>query len=144
MAVTHGFSVESERPHAPGSPLFVEAWSALHSLLGVEPHTAIVLLNCMLYVASIMLCFAFVRRLFSPEAAALATTFFACNPVTIYFASIAEIYIYDAFFALTILYLVRFLPARHLWLSAILFGVGGGFRLSTLFLLLPAILVVMY
>ncbi len=144
MAITHGFSVESERPHAPGSPLFVEAWSALHSLLDIEPHTAIVLLNCILYAASIILCFGFARRLFSLEVAVLATTFFAFNPVTIYFASIAEIYIYDAFFALTILYLVRFLPARHLWLSAFLFGVAGGFRLSSLFLLLPAILVIMY
>lgn len=144
MAVTHGFSVESERPHAPGSPLFVEVWSALHILLGVEPHTAIVLLNCSLYVASIILCFAFARRLFRVEVALLATTFFAFNPITIYFASIAEIYIYDAFFALTILYLVRFLPAKYLWLSAFLFGVAGGFRLSSLFLLLPAILVIMY
>ncbi|MDP4219446.1 MAG: glycosyltransferase family 39 protein [Bacteroidota bacterium] len=144
LAIKYGFSVAAERPHAPGYPLFVLVWSWLVAAFNCDPHAAILILNGIFLFLSIGLCYNFVRRFWGSGTAIVATLLVACNPVVLYYSSVAEIYIYDLFFSLGAMYLFMSCRRKLLPLAFVLLGVAMGFRFSSVILLAPVLAVVLW
>jgi len=139
LAIKYGFSLAAERPHAPGYPFFIFLGQQISSLFKVDPHSAIILFNKIFLFLSIGLCYNFVKKYWSNATAVIAVLLITCNPLVLYYGSVSEIYIYDLFFSIGILYLVMACRAKFLPLAFFVIGMSMGFRLSSVVLLAPVI-----
>lgn len=141
------FSVNMHQPHPPGYPLFILTGKLL-SLL-VSQYTSLLIINMLFSVAAIFGLYVLVWQIWRQRW--LATTLalaFMVNPIFWYYRSLANTYTIDAAVSiwlalLTYLFLRSLTTApnvQYLYASALLLGVGSGFRPSVLVLLLPLLI----
>ena len=141
LAIKYGFSLAAERPHAPGYPFFIFFGQIISSIFNIDPHAALLLLNKVFVFFSIGLCYEFVKKYWGSATAIIAVLLIACNPVVLFYGSVAEIYIYDLFFSISVLYLMMICRPKLMPLTFFVIGMSMGFRLSSVVLLAPAIAV---
>jgi hypothetical protein len=141
LAVRYGMDLGQERPHAPGYPFFVLVWRFMSTLTGASIHETMLVVNLAFAVGAIMLLWKLVQRLFDERIAATACAVLALNPLFLYYACVSEIYIYDAFIsALTFLLDFRTSEKRR-YAGWFLIGILGGFRISSVILMTPVLLI---
>ena len=119
-------------------------WQWISRILSLDPHSSIILLNDVFLFLAIGLCYRFIRKSIGERTALIATILIVSNPVVLYYAAVAEIYIYDLFFSVGILYAMSNWKAKFIPLAFFLLGIAMGFRLSSVILLFPVILFVLW
>jgi hypothetical protein len=144
LAIRHGFNVGLERPHAPGSPLLVGLWQVLHLALPISEHKLIILCNSIFFGLSIVYTYKLFLLVIAKKEALAATLLFATNPISLYYACVAEVYSYEAFFATASIYYFLQCSITVLPLFTFLLGIAGGIRLSSVVLLSPVILFIVW
>ncbi|HET9136713.1 MAG TPA: glycosyltransferase family 39 protein [Candidatus Kapabacteria bacterium] len=144
LAIRHGFNVRLERPHAPGSPLLVGLWQLIKLVLPISEHKIIVLCNSIFFGLSIVFIYKLFLRLRTKKEALAATLLFATNPISLYYGSVAEVYSYEAFFATASIYYFLQCSTTLLPVCTFLLGIAGGVRLSSVLLLSPVILYIIW
>jgi hypothetical protein len=144
LAIKYGFSLAMERPHVPGYPLFIPLWQCIGRLFQIDPHSAVLLLNAIFLFLSIVFSYFFVKKYWSQETAIIAVALIACNPMILYYTAVGENYLYDLFFSTTALYIL--IRCRAKLFPLVIFGIGlaMGFRLSSVFLIAPALAAVIW
>ncbi len=142
LAVKYGMDLGQERLHAPGYPFFVLAWRFVSSATGMSTHETMLTLNLILAVASIVVLWKLVRKLFDERTAALACATMALNPLFLYFACISETYIFDALFSVGAFLLIFRASEKRSLVGWFMIGLLGGFRISSVVLMTPVLLIV--
>src|SRR5579883_460613 len=145
LAVKYGISVlVAERPHAPGYPILVLLWRAAAFILHVNPHTAMIVMNGVFMLIAGTATFFLAKRLYDPLTGFIACALLVSNPVFLYYGCVAETYTYDAAFSAMVMLSALALGKKNLPWLWLLVGVAGGFRLSSVILLFPVIIFVLY
>ena len=144
LGIKYGFSLAAERPHAPGYPFFIFFGQIISSIFSIDPHAAILVLNKIYIFFGIGLCYQFVKKYWSSATSIITVLLVACNPVVLFYGSVGEIYIYDLFFSTAILYLMTACRPKLMPLAFFVLGVSMGFRLPSVILLAPVIVMALY
>jgi hypothetical protein len=137
------YSIAAERPHPPGYPVYVALCRGVAAIAG-EDHLAIIIVQVFFSVLAVAFLYLLVRRKLGHSHAMLAAIFLAVNPLFWLYGSTAENYAFDAMIApLTILLMLA--TRRWWWLATgLLFGLAAGMRATSLLLLAPVALYILY
>jgi hypothetical protein len=130
------FNIAADRPHLPGYYLHVELIRFFRVFL--QPMAANVAPSLMWSTLCGVPLFALVRRRLSLSDALLCVIFLAANPMLWFYGCVSEIYAFDAFFSLSILYLA--LRPRLTPVLFVAMALGAGVRQSSAVLLMPVVI----
>jgi hypothetical protein len=138
-AIESGLDVTQARPHGPGYPLFVLLWQGLNAL-GFSPEAAILFSNGLWIAIGLAALYELALTFTTNKAALVATIFAAISPIILFYGSTGEIYTFDL--AVSNVFILAVTQVRRerlpwVWLA---FGVAGGFRLSSIMFMYPAML----
>lgn len=138
-AIKLGLDVTKARPHVPGYPLFVLIWRALNSL-GFSPEASIYFTNGLWNSIGLCALYKLALKIANPSVAAIALLFAALNPLVLFYGATGELYVYDLAFSSVFMLWVTSAKREHLRWVWLAFGIAGGFRLSSVVFLYPAML----
>ncbi len=133
------FNIAQGQPQPPGYILFV-ALGKLVNYIFNDPNTSMVFLSVVFSILTSVLIYFFVKQMFSRRIAIITSILLIFNPLFWFYGEIASIYIFEAFFAVLIAYLsynVLKGDDRFLYLSALVLGLAGGFRLDLVEFMFP-------
>lgn len=139
LMLRYGFDVAASRPHAPGYPGFYVLWYAMRAMTGLSEHSVILAGNLVFTVISIWLGYWATLRMFDTRTAILTALLIATNPLTLYYSSVSEVYAYDAAFSAFVVVLLLAPPRRYEIVLYFIYGLLGGFRLSSVMLTVPVV-----
>jgi hypothetical protein len=134
--------VVKHRPHPPGYIWYVGLGRILTYFTG-DPNTGLVWLSILTAVLTVVLTYLLGRRLFGPGDALVAGLLLASSPLFWFNNEIALTYTPEAFFSIAIAYACyRIFTGSTPWAyaAALLLGVAGGVRQTTLLFLLPLVI----
>lgn len=143
LGVEH-FSVAMHQPHPPGYPLFIVFGKVLALLF--SPYTSLLIMNSVFSISAVFGIYLLVWRIWQHRwLAATLSTAFMVNPIFWFYRGFANTYVIDTalsiWLALLTYCFIRGLTekpnAQYLYASAVVLGVGSGFRPSLLVLLMP-------
>ena len=137
---TRSFDLERHQPHPPGYILYV-GWGRALSWLTGDPNLAFCLTSLVAGSLAVALLYLLGREMVGPRTALVAAALFAGSPLLWYYSVVALTYAVEAFFLLVVAWLCwRALrtgsPRAVIW-AAVVLGLAGGVRQSTLLMLLP-------
>lgn len=141
LAIKYGYSVQQARPHGPGYPGFYLLWKGIEYVTCLSPHSVILEANFLFLLSAVALTYFAAKRLFDERTAVFATALLATNPVLLYFACTTELYVYDAAFSAFLVLLLIAPPRRFEIALYFVYGLLGAFRLSSVILTFPVILI---
>ncbi len=144
LAIKYGYSVQQSRPHGPGYPGFYLMWKGIEYVTSLAPHEVILAGNLLFLLSAILLTYWAALRLFDEQTAFLAAALLISNPLLLYFTCTTELYIYDAAFSAFLIVLFLVPPRRFETMLYFLYGLLGAFRLSSVILTFPVVLIVLY
>lgn len=134
------FNLAQEQPQTPGYILFVALGKASNYIFH-DPNTSMVFLSIFFSILTAILVYFFVKRIFSTRTAIASSILLIFNPLFWFYGEIASIYIFEAFFAALIAYLsykvLKGDGERFIYLSALILGLAGGFRLDLVEFMFP-------
>jgi hypothetical protein len=137
---TRSFDIARHQPHPPGYILYV-GWGRLLTLVTGDANLAFVLTSLLAGSLSVSLLYLLGREMIGGRSALLAAMLFALSPLVWYYSIVALTYAVEALFDLVLAWLCwRALTGggqRSVVLAALVLGIAGGVRQSTLVLLLP-------
>ena len=150
---TRSFDIARHQPHPPGYILYV-GWGWLLTWLTGDANAAFVLTSLIAGSLAVALLYVLGREMVGAGTALLAATLFALSPLVWYYSIVALTYAVESLFLLIVAWLCwRALAAcrdpscvrtgcggggeRPVLLAALMLGLAGGVRQSTLVLLLP-------
>ena len=146
---TRSFDIARHQPHPPGYILYI-GWGRLLTWLTGDANAAFVLTSLIAGSLAVALLYVLGREMIGARSALLAATLFALSPLVWYYSIVALTYAVESLFLLVVAWLCwRALAAcpasegRKSWrerlalLAALMLGIAGGVRQSTLVLLLP-------
>lgn len=156
---TRSFDIARHQPHPPGYILYV-GWGRLLTWLTGDANAAFVLTSLIAGSLAVALLYVLGREMIGARTALLAATLFALSPLVWYYSIVALTYAVESLFLLMVAWLCwRALAAcpdpacpscvggtwlgrggggeRPVLLAALVLGLAGGVRQSTLVLLLP-------
>jgi hypothetical protein len=144
LAIKYGYSVAAERPHVPGYPGFYLLWKCIEAVTSFRPHEVLLAANLSFLFIAVSLTYLVSRRLFDERTASFAAVLTLSNPVLLYFACTGELYVYDAAFSAFLVLLLLVPPRRFATVLYFLYGLLGSFRLSSVILTFPIVLIVLF
>ena len=133
------FNIAQGQPQPPGYILFVTLGKGVNYIFN-DPNTSMVFLSVAFSILTAVLIYFFVKQIFSRRIALITSILLIFNPLFWFYGEIASIYIFEAFFAVLIAYLsynVLKGDGRFLYLSALVLGLAGGFRLDLVEFMFP-------
>jgi hypothetical protein len=143
---TRSFDIERHQPHPPGYILYI-GWGRLLTWLTGDANASFVLTSLIAGSLAVSLLYVLGREMIGARSALLAATLFALSPLVWYYSIVALTYAVESLFLLVVVWLCwRALAARPdtggrgermVLLAALMLGIAGGVRQSTLVLLLP-------
>jgi 4-amino-4-deoxy-L-arabinose transferase-like glycosyltransferase len=137
------YTVARDQPQAPGYPLVVLAAHAFRWI--GSPVDAYQVVDVVATVFAIFMTFLLGREMFGRRAGVTAALIVCATPLVLYYASVASVYPTEMFVIPAVAFLAHRVATRaDRWSAVLLFPVlalGGGFRPTTLVLMLPACLV---
>ena len=137
------FSIAAERPHPPGYPVYVALCRGVAAVTG-DDHLAIIVVQILFSVLAVLFLYLLVERKLGNRHALLAAIFLAVNPLFWLYGATSENYAFDAMIAPLVVLLL--LSTRRWWWLAtgLLFGIAAGMRSTSLLLLAPVALYILY
>ncbi len=137
---TRSFDIARHQPHPPGYILYV-GWGRLLTWMTGDANTAFVLTSLIAGSLSVALLYVLGREMIGARTALLAATLFALSPLVWYYSIVALTYAVESLFLLVVAWLCwRSLTGggeRLVLAAAVVLGLAGGVRQSTLVLVLP-------
>jgi hypothetical protein len=136
------FNVIKHQPHPPGYILYIALGKALN-WLAHEPNTALVWLSIGAGVLSVYFTYALGQGLFNTRYAFMSTVLLMTSPLVWFYQEVALTYAVEGFFSVVVAYACyRVLTGSVYWayVGAVLLGLAGGIRQTTLLILLPLVL----
>jgi hypothetical protein len=137
---TRSFDIARHQPHPPGYILYV-GWGRLMTWLTGEPNASFVFTSLIAGSLAVALLYVLGREMFGARSALLAATLFALSPLVWYYSIVALTYAVESFFLLVVAWLcwrsLSHSADRPMLMAALVLGLAGGVRQSTLVLLLP-------
>ena len=134
------FSVTLHQPHPPGSILYI-ALARMGTLVLGDTNRALCLLSVLASGAAVVLCYLVGREFAREPVARAAAVLYLASPLTWFYGVVALPYALDGALVLGIVWLTRRAVARRdfgpVLDAAIVLGLSGGVRQTTLPLLLP-------
>lgn len=133
------FNIAQEQPHPPGYILFVGLGKAVNYVFH-DANTSMVFLSVVFSILTALLVYFLAKEMFSRRVAIVSSILLIFNPLFWFYGEIASIYIFEAFFAVLIAYLsykVLKGDGRFIYLSALVLGLAGGFRLDLVEFMFP-------
>ena len=133
------FNIAQGQPQPPGYILFIALGKVVNYIFN-DPNTSMVFLSVAFSILTAVLIYFFVKQIFSRRIALITSILLIFNPLFWFYGEIASIYIFEAFFAVLIAYLsynVLKGDGRFLYLSALVLGLAGGFRLDLVEFMFP-------
>ena len=143
LAIKYGYSVDAMRPHPPGYPGFYLLWIAIEYLTGLPAHGVLVLANIGFAILALSLTYWAAKRLFDGRTATVASLLALSNLLFLYYGCVGELYEYDAAFSGFLVVLLLVPPKRAEPFLYLLYGLLGSFRLSSVVLTLPVVVIVL-
>ncbi len=140
QTLRYGFDLSNYRPHSPGYPILVLLWNILYRLLPISPHTALLIINTIFMMIAVSAIGKTYRLLWGAEGSLYAMLLLAACPVFMYQGCTGEMYVYDAACSLVIFNTFYSITKRSLPVGALLLGLAGGIRPSSIVFLLPLVL----
>ncbi len=136
-AIELGLDTLKARPHVPGYPLFVLLWQGL-TRLGLSPEGAIFFSNGIWISIGLCALHKLAMNVANARVAMVATLFAGLNPLVLFYGATGELYVYDLAFSSVFMLLVTSAKREQLKWVWLAFGIAGGFRLSSVVFLYPA------
>ncbi len=137
---TRSFDIARHQPHPPGYILYV-GWGRLLTWITGDANAAFVLTSLLAGSLAVALLYLLGREMLGARAAFLAAVLFALSPLLWYYSIVALTYAVESLFLLVVAWLCwRSLAGggeRLVLAAAVMLGLAGGVRQSTLVLLLP-------
>jgi hypothetical protein len=137
---TRAFDIERHQPHPPGYILYV-GWGRLLTWIIGDANAAFALTSLFAGSLAVALLYLLGREVVGSRAALVAAALFATSPLVWYYSVVALTYAVEAFFLLIVAWLCwraqRLRQPRLVLWAAVVLGLAGGVRQSTLVLLLP-------
>lgn len=133
------FNIAQEQPQAPGYILFVGLGKAVNYIFN-DPNTSMIFLSVTFSILTALIVYFLAKQIFSRRIAIISVILLIFNPLFWFYGEIASIYIFEAFFATLIAYLsFKALKndERFIYLSALVLGLAGGFRLDLVEFMFP-------
>ncbi len=133
------FNLAQGQPQPPGYILFVALGKVVNYIFN-DPNTSMVFLSVVFSILTAVLIYFFVKQILSRRIAVVTSILLIFNPLFWFYGEIASIYIFEAFFSVLIAYLsynVLKGDGRFLYLSALVLGLAGGFRLDLVEFMFP-------
>lgn len=137
LTLRYGFDLASHRPHPPGYPLLVLLWNIPYLLFHVEPQTALLIVNIVFMMLGIATISRAYKLLWGEQGRTIAMALLAACPLFIYYGCAAEMYVFDAVCSLLTFNAFYSTSRKQLPIYALLFGLSGGLRQSTVIFLIP-------
>ena len=128
------YSIEDSRPHLPGYYLHIKIIS-LFSLLTGDAFSAMSLISALYSGIAMGLLFLLLLKWLGKREALYIVLFTATNPLVWFYGCNTEIYPFDLFFSITLVYLG--LHSRWIYVIPAFMAFGAGVRPSSFVLLLP-------
>ena len=137
---TRSFDIARHQPHPPGYILYI-MWGRLLTWATGDANTAFVLTSVIASSLAVSMLYILGRELFGSRTALVAALLFALSPLVWYYSIVALTYAVETLFLLLVVWLcwraLVLTSERPVLLSALVLGLAGGVRQSTLVLLLP-------
>jgi hypothetical protein len=136
---TLDYDVRIHQPHPPGYFLYVMS-GRLFNLITHDPNASFVWLSVLFSGLAVVLIYGLTRDLFGRAAGLVAALLALTSPPFWFYGEVALTYILEGSFVVAIAWACyRSLKGNTeaAWLGALVLGVAGGFRQTTLVLLLP-------
>lgn len=133
------YSIAHQQPHPPGYILFVALGKGVNYIFH-DANTSMVFLSIVFSILTVLLVYFLAKEIFGRNVAIASSILLIFNPIFWFYGEIASIYIFEAFFAVLIAYLVYKVlqgDGRFVYLSAIVLGLAGGFRLDLVEFMFP-------
>ncbi len=137
---TRSFDLARHQPHPPGYILYI-GWGRLLSWLVDDPNLAFALTSAVAGSLAVAFLYLLGREMVGARSALVAAALFATSPLVWYYSVVALTYAVEACFLLVVAWLCW--RALHggarppLLYAALVLGLAGGVRQSTLLMLLP-------
>jgi len=133
------FNIIQHRPHPPGYILYVYLARWLNTWV-VDPNASLVWVSILAGMLTVVFTFAFTYRRFNAGDALVSALLVITNPLIWFHDELALNYSIEAFFSIAIAYACyRAVEGSLRWayLVAVFLGIAGGFRQTTMIILLP-------
>lgn len=133
------FDVRLHQPHPPGYLLYVLMGRLLQAIFQ-DANTSLVVISLLFSGLTVAVVYLLARQIFDRQSALVAGLFTLTSPAVWFYGEVALTYILESFFvtaiALACLQALRG-QRRMVYAAAILLGLAGGIRQTTLVLMLP-------
>jgi hypothetical protein len=137
---TRSFDIARHQPHPPGYILYI-GWGRLLTWVTGDANMAFVLTSVLASSLSVSMLYVLGRDLFGRRTALVAALLFALSPLVWYYSIVALTYAVETFFLLLVVWLcwraLVLSAERPVLFAALVLGLAGGVRQSTLVLLMP-------
>ncbi|MFC1975341.1 ArnT family glycosyltransferase [Chloroflexota bacterium] len=133
------FDVIKHRPHPPGYILYIMSGKML-TLLTNDPNASLVWLSIVSGVLAVVLTYALGLHFFGVRDAFIGALLLMTSPLVWFYNEIALTYSLELFFSVAIAYTCYRTLTGSIWwayIGALLLGLAGGFRQTTLLFMLP-------
>ena len=139
------YNIAHQQPHPPGYILYVALGKGANYVFH-DANTSMVFLSIIFSILAVILVYFLAKEIFGRNVAIASSLFMIFNPLFWFYGELASIYIFEAFFAVLITYLSYRVLKRDgedgrkgsfVYLSALVLGLAGGFRLDLVEFLLP-------
>jgi len=133
------YSIIHEQPQSPGYILYIALGKMVNFILH-DANTTFIFLGIVFSILTVFLVYFLAKNIFNRKIAIASAVLLTFNPLFWFYGEIGSIYIFQAFFSALIAFLCyKSLKegGYYIYLSALILGISGGFRLDMVILLLP-------
>jgi len=134
-----GFNILRHRPHPPGYILYIKLAQILNEWFR-DPNSTLVWVSILSGILTVITVYAFAQHRFGTADAVIAALLTLTNPLLWFYDELALTYSLEALLSIAIAYACyRTVDGSRFWpyVGAILLGLSGGLRQTTMLLMLP-------
>ena len=128
------FSLNSTRPHLPGSILFIKAIETINYFVK-DIHQSFLSLLYIFSTGAVLLSYLIFLKYFDSKKSFWLTLFLLFNPMVWFYGAVTEIYVFDYFFASLVFFTSQ--KKNSIYFLPIIYAIFSGFRPSSAVLLTP-------
>ncbi len=135
----NAYNITQEQPHSPGYIFYIALGKGVNYIFN-DPNMSMICLAIVFTIFTTILIYFMVKELFGRKLSIVTGILFVFNPLIWFYGDIASIYIFEAFFSVSIAYTSYKLfkgDEKFLYISAIALGLAGGFRIDIVEFLIP-------
>jgi hypothetical protein len=133
------YSIAHQQPHSPGYILYVALGNGVNYIFH-DANTSLIFISIIISILTVILVYLMAKEIFGIKVAIASAILLIVNPLFWFYGEIATVYIFQAFFAVLIAYISYNALKKKgyfVYLSALVLGLSGGFRLDLVVLLFP-------